>query len=136
MNNDEELYYPLDQGGFAKSNVYNIFQKLIGKYNRCFEEEERNENKIRSAIEDIIIYAKGGTRPKEFVQAMVILLLAFEKKSNSRAVWLDSANIAFHCGDLEICRELVLFAIEKSKRAVNVEQQEKEKTVDGIMNIC
>lgn len=144
MNSNEELYYPLDQGGFAKSNVCNIFQKLIGKYNRCFEETEINENKIRGAVEDIIIYAKGGTRPKEFGQAMVILLLAFEKKSNSRAVWLDNANIAFNCGDFEICRELVIFAIKKSgkgdvnnsnKEFIKLSKEDKEQNVADILGM-
>lgn len=140
----EELYYPLDRGEFVKRTFCNTYQKLINKYNKIFEENKVDEDRLIHAVEDIIIYATTATFPNEFTQAMVLLLLTLEKKSNSRAVWLYSAEVAFNCGDLEICRELVLFAIEKSGKGdvnnsngefIKLSRENKEQNTADILGM-
>ena len=143
MNDNEELYYPTDRGEFVKRTFCNTYQELMNEYNSISEEKVDKDGPIH-AVEDIIIYATTATFPNEFTQAMVLLLLALEKKSNSRVVWLYSAEVAFNCGDLEICRELVLFAIEKSGKSdvnnsngefIKLSRENKEENTADILGM-
>lgn len=144
MNSNEKLYYPLERGEFVKKTFCNTYQKLINKYNRIFEEKKVDEDRLIHAVEDIIVYATTATFPNEFIQAMVLLLLTIEKKSNSRTVWLYGADVAFNCGDLEICRELVIFAIGKLGKAdvnnyngefIKLSREDKNQNVADILGM-
>lgn len=146
MNIDEELYCPIQNNGigFIKGSVKSLFQNLISQYNRCFKEKELNKDDIKGVIEEIIAWSEGRLCFNEFAQIMVILLLTIEEKSNSRVVWLYSSGIAFHYGDLEICRELVIFAIDKAgtgtvknsnKEFIKLSKEDKEQNVADILGM-
>lgn len=144
MNNNEELYYPLAEGKFAKRDVCGIFKKLISEYNTIIKEKVENEREIMGAVIRLIIYAEGGINPNETLQSMVLLLLALEEKKNSRIVWVYCADAAFNSGDLEICRELVIFAIKKSsigdvrnsnEEFIKLSKEDKEQNVADILGM-
>lgn len=144
MNNIEELYYPFNKGKFDIWDVCGKFQKLIDEYNRVIKDNDINETKIMSKILDIIIYVIIRKDLNEISQAMVTLLLALEKRNNSRTVWSYCASIAFNCGDLEICRELVIFAIKKSsigdvrnsnREFIKLSKEDKEQNVADILGM-
>lgn len=146
MSINEELYCPIPNNGigFVKGSVQNLFQNLINQYNRDFNQKEINKDKIKRIVEDIIAWSKGRLCLNEFAQTMVLLLLVLEEKNNSRIVWLYSAGIAFNCGDLEICRELVLFAIEKSGKSdvnnsngefIKLSREDKEVNTADILGM-
>lgn len=147
MNNKEELYYQFDKDEFRIRDVCGLFQKLISEYNERIIKNNVNEDDLRFltfVVRKIVIYVKEQTNLNEISQVMVILLLVFEKKINSRTVWTDFANIAFRCGDLEVCREFVLFALEKSsigdvrnsnREFIKLSKEDKEENVADIMGM-
>lgn len=144
MNGNEQLYYSLAEGKFSKREICNIFQELMDEYNKIFEKKEINESDLEFAVRNLIIYAEGGTHPNEIFQAMLVLLLTLEKRVNSRTVWVYCADAAFHCGDLEICRELVIFAIGKAGKGdvrnanrefIKLSEEDKEQNVADILGM-
>ncbi len=113
MNNNGELYIPLEEGDFLQKDIHNKIQSLVDKYNDCFRLENSEKNSI-SAAQDILLACIGEYCPIEYARAMTILLLALEKRNNSRSVWLSSSRISFLSNDLEICRELVIHSIKEA----------------------
>lgn len=143
MNNNEELYYPIAKDEFLIRNVLGVFQKLIDEYNITIKDGNLNESKIVSAAQNIFMCTEG-IKLNEISQVLVILLLALEKRNNSRAVWLYGASVPFNCGDLEICRELVIFALKKSgtgdvrnsnKEYIKLSKEDKEQNVADILGM-
>ena len=112
MNINEELYYPLAKDEFDIQDVCGIFQKLISEYNRIIKNNDIDESDLSFAVRKIIIYVKGQTNLNEISQAMLILLLALEKREKVRTAWVYFATVSFNSGDLEICRELVISEIK------------------------
>ncbi len=113
MNNNGELYIPLEEGDFLQKDIHNKIQSLVDKYNDCFRLENSEKNSI-SGAQDILLACIGEYCPIEYARAMTILLLALEKRNNSRFVWLSSSRISFCSNDLEICRELVIHSIKEA----------------------
>ncbi len=113
MNNNGELYIPLEEGDFLQKDIHNKIQSLVDKYNDCFQLENSEKNSI-SAAQDTLLACIGEYCPIEYARAMTILLLALEKRNNSRFVWLSSSRISFCSNDLEICRELVIHSIKEA----------------------
>lgn len=144
MNDKEELYYPFAKDQFDIRDVCGIFRKLISEYNRIIKDNDIDESDLSFAVRKIIIYVKEQTNLNEISQAMVILLLALEKREKVRTAWVYFASVSFNSGDLEICRELVISEIKKSsigdvrnsnREFIKLSKEDKEENVADIMGM-
>ena len=139
----ERFYYLTAEGEFGCTDERSIYEKYINEYNRCISDSESNE-KAMSAIYNVIINVY---ESNEFLQSMVILLFIAGTKSSegyTRVVWTKNARAAFGHGDLEICRELVIYAIKKSsvgnvrnsnKQYIKLRSEDKDQNVADILGI-
>lgn len=112
----EKVYYIKPDGGELYRDKIKIYKKYIDRYNKIFERENIQEQDFESAVDDIILTA-GENNTKIFLQAMILLLLAYQNRNPYRSVWTESAHVSLEWGDKEVCRELVLYAIKQSSKS-------------------
>lgn len=144
MSDSKELYYALGEDEFALASLSDCLQKAIEKYEKLANEKEVNMKKLRAAVTFLIKNSADEWGPNEFAQAMIILLLAIEKRDNSRYTWLACSKVAYSQKDLEICREFVIKAIEESgksdvkntnKEFIPLSQEDETENVADILGM-
>ena len=137
----EKFYYLTDEGELSRTDKRSIYEECIDEYNRCISDSEADDKQLMYAIYDVI---RNIDVSNEFLQSMVILSFIAATKSYSSTVWVYNADVAFGHGDLEICRELVIYAIKKSsvsdvknsnKQYIKLRDEDKDQNVADILGI-
>ena len=142
----EKFYYLTDEGKLSRTDKRSIYEEYIDEYNRFISEDKENEEAMEDVITDVLINCKGDAKitSNEFLQSIVILWFIVGTKSYSRSVWVHNADIAFDHGDLEICRELVIYAIKEigigdvrnsNKEYPKLRNEDKDQNVADILGI-
>ncbi len=144
MEEDTKLYILLEkEGDFLMKDICNRIQELVDKYN-SYSQMENGEKDAISAVQDIVLSCIGEYRPIEYARVMMILLLALEKRNNSRFVWLSGSRIYFNSNDLEICRELVIHSIKEAgagtvkntnKEFIPLSKEDEEQNIADILGM-
>ncbi len=117
----------LIDGQLKYTNILENVKEEIENYNKAFERAEKIEIDFEGAASKLSSWSSGRDIP-EFAQSLVILLLTYVKRTYTRMVWIDAAEIAWNRGDMEICREIVKYA---SKQGAGVKGSNKEYVVLG-----
>lgn len=112
----EKRYYIKPDGGKYSKDEIRRYEKYIDKYNKALEGENVSEFDFQSAVLDLVLNAEENNT-RIFLQAMILLLLAYEGRKHSRSVWTASAQAALEWGDKEICREFVIHAVKQSSKS-------------------
>lgn len=141
MSKGESLVYPYAGEKFSLGNLSCRLQKKVDIYNENIKNEMLEE--MKSAVSSIILTTNGIEYSNEFSQAMTILQFALEERKNSRTVWLLNVDSSYEHEDLEICRELVIRAIEivgkselsNRKVLVPLSNESKEENIADIFGM-
>lgn len=109
---EKSLYFSTDGELYDLITIGEV-EKLINKYNKLIGLERKQD--VLSVIHWMEVYTKY-PYSKKFLQALVLLELAYENRDNYRNAWPESANASMFWGDKEIARELACYAAKQSSR--------------------
>lgn len=141
MSQGGSLVYPYQGEKFALGNLSCRLQIKVDAYNENAKNKKYEE--MGTIVSSLIMAGNGMEYRSEFSQAMVNLQFALEKRQNSRIIWELNVDSSYEHKDLEICRELVIRAIEvvgkselsNRKIFIPLSNESKEQNIADILGM-